>query len=283
MTAVSTCSTPTSSTRAAPCAGTSAAACSPMRTLAANLAAPSRSKTGFGTVALDVDNDGTLDLFVANGHTDDQPWFNTPMAQTAQLFLGRDRGRFELASPEVRPISRVRWSAGASPRATWTTMAESTWSLSIAMLRRPCSATVRSGGHWLGLRLRGTRSGRSPVGARVVCQAGGRSPGALADQRDRLLVLERPEALVRAGVRPGRSSTWKCAGPPGRFRPGPMSRPIASSTSGKGTTSPGSEARSHPEGEIMGYDWTWNVRPLCNDRWRPRSTAPIATPTDTKR
>ena len=31
------------------------------------------------------------------------------------------------------------------------------------------------GGHWLGLRLRGTRSGRTPVGARVTCQAGGRS------------------------------------------------------------------------------------------------------------
>jgi enediyne biosynthesis protein E4 len=34
---------------------------------------------------------------------------------------------------------------------------------------------VSSSGHWLGVRLRGTRSGRSPVGARVVCRAGGRS------------------------------------------------------------------------------------------------------------
>ena len=31
------------------------------------------------------------------------------------------------------------------------------------------------GGHWLGLRLRGTRSGRTPVGARVTCRAGGRT------------------------------------------------------------------------------------------------------------
>ena len=30
-------------------------------------------------------------------------------------------------------------------------------------------------GHWLGLRLRGTKSGRTPVGARVTCRAGGRT------------------------------------------------------------------------------------------------------------
>jgi hypothetical protein len=30
-------------------------------------------------------------------------------------------------------------------------------------------------GHWLGLRLRGTKSSRSPIGARVICRAGGRT------------------------------------------------------------------------------------------------------------
>ena len=78
-------------------------------------------------------------------------------------------------APASHPISLVRWSAGGSPPATLTTMVESTWWWFIATLRRPCSTTIRRGGHWLGLRLRGTRSGRSPVGARVICQAGGRS------------------------------------------------------------------------------------------------------------
>jgi hypothetical protein len=31
------------------------------------------------------------------------------------------------------------------------------------------------GGHWVGLRLVGTRSGRTPVGARVTCQARGKT------------------------------------------------------------------------------------------------------------
>ena len=144
-------------------------------TLAANLAAPSRSQTGFGTVALDVDNDGTLDLFVANGHTDDQPWFNTPMAQTAQLFLGREHGRFELAGPEVSPY----FSRPVVGRGVAAGDLDNDGRVDLVVVHRDAPAAVlrngTRGGHWLGLRLRGTRSGRSPVGARVVCRAGGRS------------------------------------------------------------------------------------------------------------
>jgi enediyne biosynthesis protein E4 len=144
-------------------------------TLAANLAAPSRSTTGFGTAALDVDNDGILELFVANGHTDDQPWFNTPMAQPAQLFLGRDQGRFELASPETSPYF-ARPSVG---RGVAAGDLDNDGRVDLVVVHRDASAAllrnVTRGGHWLGLRLRGTRTGRSPIGARVVCQAGGRS------------------------------------------------------------------------------------------------------------
>ena len=175
-------------------------------TLAANLAAPSRSQTGFGTVALDVDNDGTLELFVANGHTDDQPWFNTPMAQTPQLFLGRDHGRFELASPEGSPyLARPVVGRGVAAGDL-----DNDGRVDLVVVHRDAPAALlhndTRGGHWLGLRLRGTRSGRSPDrGARDL--PGRRPiPSALADQRDQLPVLERPEALVRAGVsREGRA------------------------------------------------------------------------------
>ncbi len=144
-------------------------------TLAANLAAPSRSRTGFGAVALDVDNDGTLDLFVANGHTDDQPWFNTPMAQTAQLFLGRDRGRFEPANPASSPY----FALPVVGRGVAAGDLDNDGRVDLVVVHRDAPAAVlhngARGGHWLGLRLCGTRSGRTPVGARVICQAGGRS------------------------------------------------------------------------------------------------------------
>jgi tetratricopeptide (TPR) repeat protein len=144
-------------------------------TLAAHLSAPSRSKTGFGTVALDVDNDGTLDLFVANGHTDDQPWANIPMAQTAQLFLGSKHGRFELAGPEAgsyfsRPVVGRGVATGDLDNDGLCDLVVVHRDAPVAVLRNRSRRA-----HFLGLRLRGNRSGRTPVGARVTCRAGGRS------------------------------------------------------------------------------------------------------------
>src|SRR5262249_40581940 len=126
-------------------------------TLASNLAATSRSKTGFGPVALDVDNDGDLDLFVANGHTDDQPWFNTSMAEAAHLFLGREHGRFELAGSEVSP----NFARPVVGRGVAAGDLDNDGRVDLVVVHRDVPAVVLQnrtpGGHWLGLRLRGTR------------------------------------------------------------------------------------------------------------------------------
>ena len=54
------------------------------------LAIPTRYRLGFGTAFLDVDNDGHLDVAIANGHVDDfRP--EIPYAMPAQLLVGSER------------------------------------------------------------------------------------------------------------------------------------------------------------------------------------------------
>ncbi|MGQ0552103.1 MAG: CRTAC1 family protein [Planctomycetota bacterium] len=61
---------------------------------------PSFAMLGFGTLALDVESDGDLDLYVANGHILDNAEAvdaSTSFAQPDQLYLNDGRGRFQLA------------------------------------------------------------------------------------------------------------------------------------------------------------------------------------------
>ena len=71
------------------------------QTVPTGLGAASLPKTGFGTVFLDVENDGDLDLFVANGSVsmiDAQlaAKIEPPLRQSNQLFVNHGEGRFEI-------------------------------------------------------------------------------------------------------------------------------------------------------------------------------------------
>jgi tetratricopeptide (TPR) repeat protein len=144
-------------------------------TLGAGLDAPSRPKTGFGTAALDADADGRLDLFVANGHVDDRPWANSPMAQTALFFWGRNRGRFEVAAQTgsayfARPVVGRGVAAGDL---------NNDGRVDLVVIHRDAPASLlwngARTGHWLGILLRGTVSGKTPIGTQVTFRIGDRS------------------------------------------------------------------------------------------------------------
>lgn len=61
----------------------------------ARLKSPTRSRLGFGTGFADFDNDGLLDLFIANGHVNDVRPLRMPYQMPAQLFRNTDGARFE--------------------------------------------------------------------------------------------------------------------------------------------------------------------------------------------
>jgi hypothetical protein len=132
--------------------------------------------TGFGTAALDADNDGRLDLFVANGHVDDQPWIRQPMAQVPHWYTGIADGRFQLA--QAADVSAY-FSAPVVGRGMAAGDLDNDGRVDLVVVHRDAPAALlrntSAGGHWLGLRLVGTSSPRTPIGARATCRAGGRT------------------------------------------------------------------------------------------------------------
>jgi hypothetical protein len=129
--------------------------------------------TGFGAAELDADNDGRLDLFVANGHVDEQPWIRQPMAQRPQLFLARGDGRFALAP---RASAAGLFERPAVGRGVAVGDLDNDGRVDLVVVRRDAPVALlhnlSRGGHWLTVRLVGSRSPRTPVGARVTCRTG---------------------------------------------------------------------------------------------------------------
>jgi len=79
------------------------------RTRQSRLGPPSLPFTGFGTEFLDVDNDGWLDLFVANGHVDDRRWQQIPWSQKPQMFRNERNGTFLDISHWSGAYFRKQW------------------------------------------------------------------------------------------------------------------------------------------------------------------------------
>ncbi len=138
------------------------------------LGAPSRPVTGFGAGALDVDRDGSLDLFVANGHVDDRPWANHPMAQLPHLYRGLGSGKFALCSPETGAY----FAKAAVGRGVAAGDIDNDGRVDLIVVQRdaPLSVlrNVTEGGHWTSFTLKGGRP-KTPIGARVAVTAGGRT------------------------------------------------------------------------------------------------------------
>jgi hypothetical protein len=123
----------------------------------------SRAWNGWGCGLVDLDNDGWLDLFVANGGLD----INEP--QPNRVFRNR-AGRFSDVSDQVgldfattrlhRGVVFADFDNDGRIDAAVTSLNEP---IELWMNRSP----VR---HWLQLKLTGVRSNRSAIGARVVCR-----------------------------------------------------------------------------------------------------------------
>jgi len=133
---------------------------------------------GFGAVFFDVDNDGDLDLAIANGHVLDDSGHFRPGSSIAQrkLLLRNDGGRYT----DVGRRSGTGFAVETIGRGLAAADIDNDGDLDLLFtnngdapdLLRNLSA--RENGALL-VRLVGTRSNRSGVGARLILTAGGRS------------------------------------------------------------------------------------------------------------
>ena len=145
-------------------------------TLSANLSASSLSKTGFGASSFDADHDGHVDLFVTNGHLDDEPWIQTPMAQVPLFYRGLGLGKFQLIPEKTMPyLSRPTVGRGM---ASGDLNNDGFVDMVIVERDRPVRVLMnrtKNQNRWLGLDLK-DRHGHSPVGAKVTVKKRDQKP-----------------------------------------------------------------------------------------------------------
>jgi hypothetical protein len=127
---------------------------------------------GWGAGFLDLDNDGWLDLFLANGHVYPEAWQIPGEASYKQrkvVYWNRAGARFEDVSERLgAPVTTPAAARGAA-------FGDFDNDGSVDVLVNNVNDTpalyrlASRGNHWITLRLVGTRSNRSAIGARVRC------------------------------------------------------------------------------------------------------------------
>jgi hypothetical protein len=134
-------------------------------------------RNGFGVVFADFDGDGQQDLYVGNGHVyDNVAKFDdgATFEQLDQLLLHRQGARFEVADPKtgVMPdrasVTRSVAVGDVNNDGAPDVLINSVDRAARLLINRPKSAVP-----WIAFRLRGTKSNRAAIGARVEVSVGG--------------------------------------------------------------------------------------------------------------
>ena len=133
---------------------------------------------GWGTMFVDVDNDGWLDLLLVNGHVYpevDQQHLGSDYQEPRILYHNLGNGKFADISADAGPgITEARSGRGLAVGDLWN---DGRMSAVVSNMNAPVSLLVnqvRSGNHWIAFKTIGTKSNRDGIGARIRVKVGDR-------------------------------------------------------------------------------------------------------------
>ena len=127
---------------------------------------------GWGTMFADVDNDGYLDLIVVNGHVYpevDQAQLGAKYRETRFLYCNLGNGRFRDCSKTSGPgLSDPLSGRGLAIADLWNDGRIEAVINNLSDRPLLLVNEAKNENHWMGLKLVGTQSNRSAIGARVI-------------------------------------------------------------------------------------------------------------------
>jgi enediyne biosynthesis protein E4 len=138
-------------------------------TYASKVASLSAQRSGWGAIWEDFDNDGFADLFTSNSHVNDlvEKFEATTYKHANSVFVNTHDGKFaNSACAELAGVVRAHRGAAAADLDN-----DGKVDVVVTALGEPVEVwknTSPGSGHWLHLKLRGSRSNRDGMGARVT-------------------------------------------------------------------------------------------------------------------
>jgi hypothetical protein len=168
------------------------------------VAEATRLMSGWGVKFFDYDNDGAMDLILANGHPDDmvESYYEDVKFKERLLLFHQEKGLLRNVSSQAGPAFGKSLAArglaiGDYDNDGFTDVLVATNGGAPALLRN------RSGGagnHWLGIKLEGVNCNRDAIGARITWSAGGVTRTKLKNGGGSYLSSHDPRELLGLGA-----------------------------------------------------------------------------------
>jgi hypothetical protein len=141
-----------------------------------NVAQSTRLLSGWGLKFLDYDNDGSIDLFLANGHPDDMIELYSQQVKYKEplLLFHNEGGKLRNISADAGPVFTKSFAARGMAVGDYNNDGR----LDVLVGNNGGAPVLLrnnagQGNHWVGLKLQGVKCNRDAIGAKITWSAGG--------------------------------------------------------------------------------------------------------------